>query len=133
MASSEAFNKLMTNLSLARLVPALIAARRESERRMFREYVRSEERWAILKACTVIGLVLALGIGCLLCLTSCGEPSKPEAQVGVEMILSDSNMPEVSDARVLVLPTGERVLVLTGGNGLATCCLLPPRQLEKKP
>jgi hypothetical protein len=82
-----------------------------------------------LKA-TLLGMAVPLVL--LLPLAACGETSKPEAQVGVEVILNDSNIPKVSDARVLVLPTGERVLVLTGRDGLATCCLLPPRQLEKK-
>lgn len=31
------------------------------------------------------------------------------------------------NAKIIVLPTGERVLLITGGDGLATCCLLPPK------
>jgi len=30
------------------------------------------------------------------------------------------------NAKIIVLPTGERVLLITGSEGLATCCLLPP-------
>jgi len=40
------------------------------------------------------------------------------------------------NAKIIVLPTGERVLLITGSDGLATCCLLPPLappQVEKTP
>jgi hypothetical protein len=36
------------------------------------------------------------------------------------------------NAKIIVLPTGERVLLITGSEGLATCCLLPSIPVEKK-
>ena len=36
------------------------------------------------------------------------------------------------NAKIINLPTGERVLLITGSDGLATCCLLPPLNPEKK-
>lgn len=62
------------------------------------------------------------------CTTATTDPAK---NVQVEVVLSDKNIPQVTDARVIVLPSGERVLVLTGPEGLATCCLLPPLSAPK--
>jgi hypothetical protein len=66
---------------------------------------------------------------CLLLMSSCLEtqPVSPDRAIGVEVKLDDSLIPAVNDARIIVLPTGERVLVLTGSEGLAACCLLPPK------
>lgn len=65
---------------------------------------------------------------CLLMISSCEtQPTSPDRAVGVEVTLDDKLLPKVNDARIIVLPTGERVLVLTGSEGLAACCLLPPK------
>jgi hypothetical protein len=72
--------------------------------------------WLILAACPLLYLV-----GCE------KQPVSPDRAVGVEVKLDDSLIPRVNDARVIVLPTGERILVMTGSDGLATCCLLPPK------
>lgn len=74
------------------------------------------------------GVWLILATCPLLYLTGCEkQPVSPDRAVGVEVKLDDSLIPKVDDARVIVLPTGERILVLTGTDGLATCCLLPPK------
>lgn len=59
------------------------------------------------------------------------SPPNPATDVAVEVKLNDRAIPKVSDACVIVLPSGERVLVMTGPEGLATCCLLPPLKAEK--
>lgn len=80
-----------------------------------------------LTCATVIAL-----FGILVVTPACAQKAPdPEKAVGVEAVLDDSNIPYVADARVLLLPSGERVLILTGSNGLAACCLLPPRPVEK--
>ena len=73
---------------------------------------------------------LLLLAAALLGLAACGDTDPAVAaakDVHVEVVLNDRHIPKVDDARILVLPTGERVLVLTGGEGLATCCLLPAK------
>jgi hypothetical protein len=72
--------------------------------------------WLILAACPLLYLV-----GCK------KQPVSPERAVGVEVKLDDSLIPRVNDARIVILPTGERVLVMSGDNGMATCCVLPPK------
>jgi hypothetical protein len=68
----------------------------------------------------------------LILLAGCDQaPANPAKDVSVEVVLNDRPIPKVNDARVIVLPTGERVLVMTGPDGLATCCLLPPLKAEK--
>lgn len=69
---------------------------------------------------------------CALALVGCDStPPSPERAVRVEVRLDDRVLPSVHDARIVVLPAGERVLVMTGAEGLATCCLLPPLPAEK--
>jgi hypothetical protein len=72
--------------------------------------------WLILSACPLLYLV-----GCE------KQPVSPDRAIGVEVKLDDSLIPKVSDARIIILPTGERVLVMTGDNGMAACCVLPPK------
>lgn len=67
----------------------------------------------------------------LILLAGCGEQPNPATDVKVEVVLNDLHIPRVGDARVIILPSGERVLVMTGPDGLATCCLLPPLKVEK--
>jgi hypothetical protein len=47
-------------------------------------------------------------------------------EVILEQRIGDKVLPGISDARVVVLPTGERVLVMFGSEGRGLCCLLPP-------
>lgn len=82
---------------------------------------------------TIAWLVTTIAFPALLLLALFGCDSKPdpEREIRVEAKLDDANLPRIGDARVVVLPTGERVLVMTGSDGLATCCLLPPLPAEK--
>lgn len=59
------------------------------------------------------------------------QPQQPKLEAAVESKISDKNIPKVNDIRTIVLPTGERILVMTGPEGLATCCLLPPLKEAK--
>lgn len=74
-------------------------------------------------------ILLPLFLVCMvLALVACEkQPVGPDRAVGVEVKLDDSLIPKVSDARIIILPTGERVLVMTGDNGMAACCVLPPK------
>jgi len=63
-------------------------------------------------------------------LAGCADDANPKPST--EQVL---NVGIGMSAKIIVLPTGERVLLITGGEGLATCCLLPPKpevQVEKK-
>ena len=65
---------------------------------------------------------------CLLLMSSCETtPPSPDRAIGVEVTLDDTLIPKVNDARIIVMPSEERILVLTGSEGLAACCLLPPK------
>lgn len=68
--------------------------------------------------------ILAVLAACLICFSCMEEPAKP--QVAVEQKISDKGVARFDSISVIVLPTGERVLVMSGTEGLGTCCLLPP-------
>jgi hypothetical protein len=70
----------------------------------------------------IASILVVLLVGC-----EKQPPVGPDRAVGVEVKLDDSLIPKVSDARIIILPTGERVLVMTGDNGMAACCVLPPK------
>lgn len=54
------------------------------------------------------------------------QPTDAPPEPGLELRLGDKVLPWYSDARIIVLPTGERILVLAGGDGRGCCCYLPP-------
>jgi len=64
-------------------------------------------------------------------LAGCATSAPPKGKAAVEQKISDANFGRFDDVRVIVLPSGERVLVLSGANGLSACCLLPPLPVEK--
>ena len=70
--------------------------------------------------CYPIGAVIGL------CLVACDEEQAPSPTVETKLDIRIGLYSEI-----LVLPTGERVLLITGSNGLATCCLLPPLAQQK--
>lgn len=72
--------------------------------------------------------ILAVLAACLICF-ACSEDAKPK--VGMEQKISDRGVPRFDSINVIVLPTGERVLVMSGDNGLSACCLLPPLPAPK--
>lgn len=73
----------------------------------------------LLNGAAVLG-----GVAFALMLTGCTEDTKPK--VSMEQKISDKGVPRFDSISVIVLPTGERVLVMSGTEGLGTCCLLPP-------
>lgn len=73
----------------------------------------------IVTVCAVIFLVTAMVI----------ELSKPSAEpkkVIEEQRINDEGVSRFDSIQVLILPSGERVLVMSGPEGLGACCLLPP-------
>lgn len=62
----------------------------------------------------------------LLMLTGCNDASTVNV-AQVEQKIGDKNVKRFDSIQVIVLPTGERVLVMSGAEGLGACCLLPPK------
>lgn len=80
-----------------------------------------------IAAGAIVALILALCFAIVFIGRSrpaSAETAPPE--VVLEQRLGDKVLPGISDARVVVLPTGERVLVMFGSEGRGFCCLLPP-------
>lgn len=61
----------------------------------------------------------------ILLLAGCVE-NAPSSKIVKEQRISDKGVPRFDSIDVIVLPTGERILVMSGQNGLSACCLLPP-------
>ena len=68
--------------------------------------------------------ILALICCGLITLPGCNEASATNA-AKVEQRIGDRNVKRFDSIQVIVLPTGERVLVMSGTEGLGACCLLP--------
>ena len=69
---------------------------------------------------TTLVLFVALG------LIACAPDTAPKPTTETRL-----NIGSGMNAKIIVLPTGERVLLITGSEGLATCCLLPSIPVEK--
>lgn len=74
----------------------------------------------------IVAVCLALAIVVIACVRAGQSPRPAPPEIGLEQRLGDKVLPGISDASVVVLPTGERVLVMFGSEGRGFCCLLPP-------
>lgn len=81
--------------------------------------------WMVIGA--ILAVIAAIAIPAVAAKTEAGRKPTVEQKIDVGWDKT---------ANIIVLPTGERVLLITGSDGLATCCLLPPlapQQVEKGP
>lgn len=87
--------------------------------------LQPERAWTVspfVKALCCVNLGGLLG----LLLAGCEDDTTPKPVTEQRL-----NIGFGMNSKIIVLPTGERVLLITGGDGLATCCLLPPIQPQK--
>lgn len=78
---------------------------------------------------SIVAIILAIAVPNLMAAKESTAPQTPKP--AVEMVLNDIDLNYVGYAKVIVLPTGERVLFLSGSHGIAAC-LLPPLPKEAK-
>lgn len=101
--------------------------------RRARHIARGGSSDSAVAAVIVLVVILALVVGGLVIRATRDANAQERPAVGVECVLDDRKIPLVTDARVIVLPTGERVFVMTGRDGMAACCTLPAAPAERAP